>query len=122
MADIHVLDGGEQTWNVVMHFVVPNQNNAVGVNYHTALVNSGLGGGTAMAEGNGPGQITAAEKTLIQAGELYEHRFVFRVEGNGADAAAVRASLRQSYAREASLVLAGLQNRLKYYGHTESQI
>ena len=66
MADMHVLTGNGSKWRVVMHFAVPGGNNAAGVSWADALVNSGLGGMTEMAEGTGPGQIAAAEKSQIQ--------------------------------------------------------
>ena len=103
-----------------MHFAVPNANNAVGVNYRTALKNSGLGGSTAMVEGDGPGQIVTAEKEQIEAGALYEHRFGFSVEGNGAAPATIQAALRAAYVREEALKIAQLQEQLKYFGYTET--
>ena len=70
MADMHVIDGdGNRGYKVAMHIAVPNTNNAVGVNYRTALVNSGLGG-TQLTEGAGAGQITTAEKAQVDAGEV----------------------------------------------------
>ena len=121
MADIHVLAGDGTTWQIAMHLPVPNVNNAVGVNYRSALVNSGLGGSSRMTEGDGAGQITATEVGLLASGELYEHLFRFRVEGNGADPAVIRDALRAAYTRELGLVIAVLQERLRYYGHTEAQ-
>lgn len=121
MADIHVLTGNGSQWQVLMHLPIPNAENAVGVNYRLALVNSGLGGTSAMTEGDGYGQITAAELIQINNGELYEHPLQFQVEGNGADLGAIRDALRAAYARELSLTIAALQERLRYYGHTESQ-
>ena len=121
MADIHVMAGDGERWSVIMHFTVPDTDNVAGVNYRTALVNSGLGGSTAMVEGDGPGQIATTEKEQIQTGVLCEHSFGFWVEGNGADAAVIRALLRKSYAREKALKIASLQSQLKYFGHTETQ-
>ena len=50
MSDMHVLEGDGTKWRIVMHFAVPNANNLVNVNYRTALVNSGLGGTTVLAD------------------------------------------------------------------------
>lgn len=122
MADMHVLNGDGVRWRIAMHFAVPDQNNAVGVAYRVALVNSGLGGSTELAEGTGVGEIATAEKVLIEAGTLYEHLFSFRVESNGDDLPVIQTSLRAAYARESGLVLARLQEQLRYYGHTEAQV
>ncbi|MCP4248073.1 MAG: hypothetical protein GY778_13585 [bacterium] len=121
MADMHVLDGDGLRWRIAMHFAVPDANNAVAVNYRTALVNSGLGGSTVLTEGPGDGQITAVEKALVVAGEVYEHLASFLVESGGTATAELRASLRQFYSREKAAVIADLQRRLRYFGHTESE-
>ena len=122
MADIHVLTGnGKGRWSVVFHFPVPDIVNAAAVNYRAALANSGLGGTTAMPEGTGPGQISAAEKALVESGAVYEQGHVFLVESNGAAPAAIRIALRQTYAREQTECLADLQHKLRYFGHTESK-
>ena len=121
MADIHVLDGNGTTWRIAMHLAVPDINNPVGVKYRTALVNSGLGGTTAMAEGVGAGQISSAEKTLVEAGELYEHIASFRAESGGTSAEDLRNALQQFYAQEKDDTIAHMQRQLRYFGHTESE-
>ena len=116
MADLHVLAGdGLYRWSLVMHFPVPDQNNEVGVNYRTALVNSGLGG-TSMTEGTGPGQITTAEVALIDAGEVYEHSIQFAAESGASTLAELLVAAQDVYAREKVRVAAQLQKRLRYYG------
>lgn len=116
MADLHVLAGdGLYRWPLVMHFPVPDQDNEVGVNYRVALVNSGLGG-TSMAEGTGPGQITTAEKTAIEAGEVYEHSIQFLAESGASTLPELLAAAQEAYAREKARVTAELQKRLRYYG------
>ncbi len=123
MADMHVLEssGDGLSWKIVMHFAVPDTNNAVSVNHRTALVNSGVGGTTVLVEGTGPGQILTAEKALIDTGEIFEHVAEFRVESGGTSTAQLRASIQGFYAAEKSRMLALLQSRLRYYGHTESE-
>jgi hypothetical protein len=123
MSDIHVLTGDGMTWSVVMHIPVPDANNSVGVNYRMALVNSGLGGTTSLTEdaGPGPGQISAAEKAQVEAGELYEHRVGFLLESGGTSQAEQRAALRGRYTREKAVEIARLQRQLRYFGHTESE-
>ena len=121
MADMHILAGGGDTFRVATHFAVPNQDNAVGVSYRTALVNSGQGGTTSMVEGAGAGQITTVEKAQIEAGEVVEHVESLRIEwGPDATAADVRTFIRHFYARRSVAVLKHLQDSLKYFGHTES--
>lgn len=60
-----------------MHEPVPAGNNAAGVSWRTALVNSGMGGTSIMPTGTGAGQISAAELAQIEAGELREVSFTF---------------------------------------------
>lgn len=123
MSDIHILTGsnGGTSWQVVMHFPVPDVTNAVAVNYRTALVNSGIGGSTNLTEGTGPGEIAAAEKTQVEAGELLEYRCRFNIEGNGVEVAVVQAMLRAHYTREQGRVIGDVQAQLKYFGHLESK-
>lgn len=116
MADMHVLAGdGLGRWVLVMHFSVPNIDNEVSVNYRTALVNSALGG-TSMTEGTGPGQISAAEKAQIDAGEIYEHSIRFLAESGANTLPELLAAAREAYAREETRVTAQFQKRLRYYG------
>ena len=122
MAHIHVLTGdADGNVSVAMHFAVPNQNNSVGVNYRTALVNSQIGGSTRLPAGSGPGQITTAEKTQVENGEVHEQVFNFPVGSGGTAAAELRSSLRALYLARKQSVLAALQERLNFFGHTESE-
>lgn len=73
MSRLHILASG----HCVLHEPVPPGNNAAGVPWRTALVNSGMGGTSVMPTGTGPGQITAAELAQIAAGALYETAFEF---------------------------------------------
>lgn len=116
MADMHVLAGnGLYIWTLIMHFPVPNADNEIGVNYRTALINSGLGG-TAMTEGAGPGQISTAEKAQIDAGEIYEHSIQFLAESGADTLPELLAAAREAYAREKSRVTARFAKQLRYYG------
>lgn len=122
MADIHVLSGnGIDKWTLIFHFAVPNVNNAVSVNYRTALVNSGLGGTTSMASGAGPGQMSGAELILIEAGELFEHSVSFPIESGSTDNAEMLAVSRQIYARDETRMIERLQRKLKYFGFSGSK-
>ena len=121
MSDMHVLSGHDSDWDVVMHFPVPDANNDVGVSYADAIVASGIGGVTRMTEGTGPGQIVPAEKALIEAGQVYEHRKDFLVESGGTSTANLRATLRDFYAKEKAHQVARIRESLRYFGHTESE-
>ena len=117
MADIHILTGnGRDTWTYAFHFLVADAVNAVGVNYRTALVNSGLGGTSMMMEGSGSGQITTAELAQIVAGELFEYSRGWLAESGATDNAELLTNVRAEYVRLESIVLNSLQKRLRYYG------
>ncbi len=122
MADIHILTGtSKDSWNVVLHIPVPNGTNHVGVNWRTALLESGLGGTTRLTEGTEKWEITTAEKAQVEAGEVYEHPAQFRVEANGLPDANIRLQLQEWYATAKDQVITKLQSQLKYFGHTESE-
>ena len=121
MADMHVLVGGGNKWRVVMHFLVPDENNSVAVSYRAALVASGLGGTTSMAEGVGAGQITAAEKAQIEAGEVLEQVELLSVESGGTAPAQLRAAIRKLYASVQTRIIDQMKKQLRYFGHTESK-
>ena len=117
MSDIHILTGdGRGEWTVVCHYPIADVTNQVSVSYRTALVNSGLGGTSALTEGTGPGQISTAELAQVAAGELYEHRFSFPAESGATNNAELLAAVRAEYARHQDRVVVGLQKRLRYYG------
>lgn len=118
MADIHVLAGnGLRHWTLAFHFAVPDQTNSVNVNYRTALINSGIGGTSAMTEGTGPGQITTAELALIEAGELCEFILSFLAESGATNNAELLAAIRAEYAKYEAPVLNHLKKKLRYYGY-----
>lgn len=120
MADMHILRGdGCHLWAVVCHFLIPDVNNVPGVSYRAALVASGIGGTTAMIEGAGAGQITTAEKAKIETGEVYERPFSLCLESGGTNAEQ-RVMLRDHYATKEPVVIAELQSKLRYWGHTEA--
>jgi len=125
MADIHVLDRStDGACRVVFHFPVPDAMNAVGVSYRAALVASGIGGSTVLPEGTGPGQITTAEKSQIEAGEVYEDPRTLRrgmLESGGTEPAQLKATLRQFYGQQKQEHLQQVAARLMWFGHTESE-
>ena len=124
MYDMHVLTGNNgNRWTVVMHFAVPAGNNSVGMLWKDALIKSGMGGTTALPDGDGTGgTIGTTEKAAVEAGTVYEHSGSFLVESGGTSNAELRASLRSFYARERAKIIDDLQSKLKYFGYIESEV
>ncbi len=123
MADMHVTSQqGHNRWQVIMHFAVPDAVNAVGVNYRTALANSGKQSeGSRLPAGDGlNGTISTAEAAQIAAGEVVEHRSSINVDGNGDTMPSRVALLQGFYATEKTRVLDGLQEQLKFFGHNQA--
>lgn len=72
MSNIHVLSGNTNgLYTAIIHTPTPVGNNAVGVSWKTALVNSGMAK-TVMTPGVAAGQISSAEKAQIEAGDVIE--------------------------------------------------
>ena len=124
MADIHVITGNNnQSWTLIMHFDIPDQNNAVGVNYRVALINSGLGRTTQLPDGDGTeGTISSDEKTSIESGSLYEYAHSIEIDGSGVSTDSRRTAIRLAYNNSSTAVIASLQRQLKFYGHIESRL
>ena len=126
MADIYVLTGNSNEWTLVMHFPVPNTNNAVGINFRTALVNSGIGKGedgrrTILPTGDDlGGTISAAEEALLDSGERFEHVTSYIIESGGTSNPQRRALVRELYASLLTSRQAEVAAQLRYFGHTES--
>lgn len=122
MSDIHVLVGdGLSRWTLIFHFAVPDVNNVAGFNYRTVLLNSGQGGNTSMTEGTEAGQIAAAEKAQIEAGELYEHRVSALIESGATDNTERTTLMQQLYAYTETSEIDRLKAELRYYGLTASK-
>jgi hypothetical protein len=120
MSQWHVLGGDTNgnSYTVAFHLPIPSANNRAGVNYQTALVNSGIGGKTIMATGTGPGQISSTEVTQIQAGSVYEYVYSYATNpGNdiNTDIANLNA-LYSTFSNTANQPLLGLQKQLTNYG------
>jgi hypothetical protein len=117
MANVHILDrqGGE--FRVVFHIAVPAGNNAANVPWQTALVRSGLGGTTTLPDGDGNGgTISAAEKTSIATGAVYEQVGTIDPTQSGGSVANINAWLDQMHAARVSEVQAALSARLQWFG------
>lgn len=121
MANWHALTGIEDgnAYTIVYHIPIPNSNNRVSVNYRTAIINSGIGGKTILPDGDGTGgTISAAEKSSIQSGALYEHVEPFLTNPGqtlGQLGAAVDARY-TALANAANPFVAALANKLAYFG------
>lgn len=117
MSDYHVLTGDRygNKFRIAYHIPLPDQNNRAGVSYRTAVVNSGLGGTTSLTEGTGAGQISAAEKAQIEAGERVEIVEDFATNP-GESAAQAKTRIKARCAVLTAKVQAELAHRLTYYG------
>ena len=117
--DIHVLDGVGTTnqWNVVMHFDIPNINNFAETSFRVCLVNSGRGGTTVLALGNGTaGTITQVELDAIKTGSVLEFSFNWELERAGTDLVSIQKELRREYARRDAALSNIIVRELKYFG------
>lgn len=126
MTEIHILTGNNAgSITIAMHVPVPDANNDVGVNYRTALVNSGIGldtdtgRRTTLPVGTGPGEINPAEEALIDAGELFEFLESTRVPPGASNAELIVIAQNQ-YALTNSNLQQQIGERLRYFGHVMS--
>ena len=78
---VHVLTasgvGDDALFSAVAHALTPAGNNDSGTSWKAALVASGMAKTQMQSVGTGPGQITQAEKDLIESGDIFEVRFSF---------------------------------------------
>jgi hypothetical protein len=122
MADMHILKIEGDRLHIVMHLPVAAANNDVGISYRDCLVNSGMGGTTTLADGDGTGgTIAAAEKTQIQAGEVYELSRSWSVRTNTSPGQ-LRTDVRKLYGRAKAEMQAKIPAIFRYYGYTESEV
>jgi len=130
MADIQIIDGSGdgESWRVAFHLDVPNVNNDVGVNFRTALINSGIGLNldtnrrTILPSGTGPGQITTAEEALLDNGTLFERVVMIPAESGGKTNAQRLATVREYYAREDDDQQQQIGEKLRYFGFTTTRV
>ena len=124
MSQWHVLSGSNDgnSYTVAFHVPVPSVVNRAGINYQTALVNSGLGGKTVMTTGTGPGQITSAELAEIQSGAVYEYLYQYGTNPSNTQAqdAAALGTLYTQFATAGGPVLGPLEKQLTYFGATSA--
>jgi hypothetical protein len=113
MANVHVdsIDGTDVT--VVMHFTVPNTNNAAGVNWRTIAARKH--GTTSLPDGDGTaGTISAAEKTQIQSGQVVEQVRTIKLGDNNPTGPQIDAE----HTAQRAVWLADFQARYNRYGFT----
>jgi len=111
MAKIHVLENDR----VVFHFPVPAGSNAAGVAWCMALVQSGLGGASAMTEGQGAGLITLEELNQIKAGEVAEVVATLPL-ASAPEGEPVANFLAERWVQMKDELTTGLRTALKHYG------
>ena len=112
MTNVHVLgQTAPGRFRVVYHVAIPATNNAAGVAWRTAIVNSrdATRPVSVLPDGDGTnGTISAAEKAQLTSGAVYE---VVREE-KGQTGAGINAM----FAQRSAEVLAALQARLAQFG------
>ena len=113
---IHVLTIERGRGRLVFHIPIPAAINSAGFPYRDALVASGKGGTSQLTEGTGPGQITTAELTQIQAGEVLEVPHTIRVYSTSSGG--LGAYLDSEWVRIQGITQAQLAEELEWYGLT----
>lgn len=121
MANWHALTGTPDgnAFTIVFHIPIPGAgNNRAGVQWRTALINSGLGGKTTLPDGDGSGgTISAAEKASIGSGAIFEHVEQFATNPPEA-AATLQARIDARFTALTAAIQASLQAQLTYFGYT----
>lgn len=123
MANWHALTGtlDGNSFRIVFHLPIPSVVNRANINYRAAIVNSGIGGRTALPDGDGTGgTISPAEKALVVGGSLYEHAEDFPTNPNEL-AAALQARIDARFAALSNVTtgrVGELAKVLTYFGYT----
>lgn len=114
MSRVHVLNSdGNSGYNIVIHFPVSTDNNAVGRSIKSCALANGLTGFTGLAVGAAPGDITQAEYNQIIAGDIVEINKTIHPGINPTNASVN--ALVDILVNEFTI---NMTNFLKYYGHT----
>lgn len=117
---VHVLESlGRGRYRVVLHTAMPAGNNPAGFTWKSAYIAAGLAV-TVLTEGTAPGNITAAEKAQVIAGDVVEIIGEMEAETAGTAPGAVTAAVTQMANAIIAGALAALQERLKFYGYTQN--
>lgn len=116
MAKIHILDQhGMDDFRVILHFPVPPGSNSAAKTWKSVMLACGRTGATAMVEGIGPGQITAAEKATIVSGDTFELVTSIRAMSSGGTTTAVIEAMADTLINECKAEIA---RTYKWYGLT----
>lgn len=119
MADWHALTGSPDgnAFRICFHIAIPSVNNRAGINYRTALINSGIGGRTILPDGDGTGgTISTTEKANITAGSVYEVVEDFATNP-GEAAAALEARIDSYHTALTTRTQNNLAGVLTYFGY-----
>jgi hypothetical protein len=120
MAKAHVLATQGALTSVIYHIDVPAGTNAAGTSWADCLKNSGTGGTTRLPDGTGAGgTISAAEKTAVTNGTVYEVADSVAIP-SGMDAATANAFLDALHAAKVAEIEPQIQQRLDYFGYTRT--
>jgi hypothetical protein len=120
MASVHVLTKTGEGYRLAFHYTVPGGNNGAGFSWATAVINSGLGGTTALKDGDGTaGTISAAEKLAIQNGTVIEEIVTWPPPADGTGAMLLT-RLDEHYAARRIEMLAQLQVKLEQFGRNRT--
>jgi hypothetical protein len=113
MANNHIqtTDGSELV--VVVHFAVPDTNNAAGVNWR--IIAARFHGTTVLVDGDGTnGTISSAEKSQIVAGALVEQTITFKLGNNNPTGPQIDSA----YSAAQTAFNTEFQNKYNRYGQT----
>jgi hypothetical protein len=122
MAKVHILDQNSKkdTARCTFHVAVPDQNNAAGVSYRAALVEyldpegAGISSQVPNLDTSDP-----TEDAQIKSGEVYEHSISINFDANLTNAQ--KADIVDAkYLALSAGILAGIQDRLKFWGMTRN--
>lgn len=120
MSNIHQLERtANNRYRVAFHIAVPAGNNAAGVAWASVIKNSGRGGTTVLATGDGTGLdggIGTGEKSNITNGTVYE--YVTEIDTQGLSGANLLALVNDRYNAAVTEIQAKLQAELGSFGRT----
>jgi hypothetical protein len=119
MSKLHVLTGNNNNqYQIIVHIATPVGNNAAGVAWSQAVINSGRNV-TSMPIGNGPGQIAQSEADQITAGTLLESSQTYwdDITLNTTQRLAALDAVATQMGNDA---ITNCQTQLKFYGMTRT--
>ncbi len=114
MSKIHVLEGNNRRYKVIIHTATPSGSNSATKAWKDVLLASGESGDSALNIGTKPSNITQAESDSITTGDTLEFSTTILLESSGATAESINAMVDKFATGEKKR----LQNKYKYYGKT----